>query len=265
MELVIGTINMRRKLIAGNWKMNTNINSANELVSSIIEKIEGREPKSELLVCPPFTNLSSVNELIKDKNISLGAQNCEYRDSGAYTGEVSVEMLISVGCKYVIIGHSERRQYYGDTDEIINLKIKQVLKHNLTPIFCIGETIEDRNSGNTFKVLENQIRKAYQDIDKNDLSKIVIAYEPVWAIGTGVSATTEQASEAHTWIRNFLNENYGKESSNIRILYGGSMNEKNSFDLLSCPDIDGGLIGGAALKLESFISILNNAETTYKN
>ena len=125
MELVIGTINMRRKLIAGNWKMNTNINSANELVSSIIEKIEGREPKSELLVCPPFTNLSSVNELIKDKNISLGAQNCEYRDSGAYTGEVSVEMLISVGCKYVIIGHSERRQYYGDTDEIINLKIKQ--------------------------------------------------------------------------------------------------------------------------------------------
>jgi len=256
---------MRRKLIAGNWKMNTDMNSAKELVKSIQLMIAGRDILSEILVCPPFTNLSSVNDLILNSEISLGAQNCDYRNSGAFTGEISTEMLKSVGCKYVIIGHSERRQFFGDTDEIVNLKVKNAINTGITPILCIGETIDERNSGNTFSVLASQIKIAYQNIELADLSKIVIAYEPVWAIGTGVSATNEQAGEAHTWIRNYLLENYGQESADIRILYGGSMNEKNSFDLLSLQDIDGGLIGGASLKPDSFISILNNSETTYKN
>jgi triosephosphate isomerase len=256
---------MRRKLIAGNWKMNTDLNSANKLVKSIQLMIEGRDINSELLICPPFTNLNAVNDLIQNSQISLGAQNCDYRKSGAFTGEISTDMLKSVGCKYVIIGHSERRQFFGDTNEIVNLKVKNAINTGIIPILCIGETIDERNAGNTFNVLAAQIKIAYQNIELEDLSKIVIAYEPVWAIGTGVSATNEQAGEAHTWIRNYLMENYGKDSSDIRILYGGSMNEKNSFDLLSLPDIDGGLIGGASLKADSFISILNNSELTYSN
>lgn len=255
---------MRKKLIAGNWKMNTNIQDATDLTYQILEKIGEKHLFSEILICPPFTNLYAVNEILKNTNISIGAQNCEYRTSGAFTGEISVDMLSNVGCSYVIIGHSERRQFYNETDELVNLKIKSVIYAGLTPILCIGETLDERNSGDTFKVLSRQLSIAFQNIDIRDLTKIIIAYEPVWAIGTGISATNEQAGEAHTWIREFLRSNYGYEAAEIRILYGGSMNDKNAFDLLSLKDVDGGLIGGASLKADSFYSIIESSESTHK-
>jgi len=250
---------MRKKLIAGNWKMNTNLTNSLELVNGILNLIHDVK-KTEVLFCPPFTNLFPVSEIIKNTNVQLGAQNCEYRPSGAFTGEISTEMILSVGCSYVIIGHSERRTIYGETDETVNLKVKAALNTGLKPIICIGETLAERNEGNTFEVLKKQISIAYKDIDQNSIKNLVIAYEPVWAIGTGISATNEQAGEAHNWIRNFLKENYGNDASQIRILYGGSMNDKNCSDLLKLPDVDGGLIGGASLKPEQFVQIILAAE-----
>jgi len=253
---------MRRKLIAGNWKMNTDIHSAVELINAVKQELSGKDIKTEVLVCPPFTNIQAVAGAIDGTNIKLGAQNCEHRPEGAYTGEISVQMLKSVGCEYVIIGHSERRTHYDETDENINLKAKAALAGGLTPIVCIGETLDERTEGDTYKILVHQICKAFDDISESNIAKMVLAYEPVWAIGTGVSATTEQADEAHRWIRNYIKVNYGNEASEIRILYGGSMNEKNSAELLSLPDIDGGLIGGASLKSGSFLTIINAAEAS---
>jgi triosephosphate isomerase (TIM) len=251
---------MRRKLIAGNWKMNTDFDAAMQLSKSIRESINELNVKSEVLLCPPFTNLIGVAESISGSGIKLGAQNCEHRSSGAFTGEISISMLKSVGCQYVIIGHSERRSYYGETDETVNLKVKSVIEGGLTPVICIGETLDERNSGYTFKILERQINKALTDIDVKIISSLVIAYEPVWAIGTGVSATTQQAGEAHSWIRKYIVSNYGKSAEDIRILYGGSMNEKNSTELLGLADIDGGLIGGASLKADAFLQIIKSSE-----
>jgi triosephosphate isomerase (TIM) len=260
--LVTGTIDMRRKLIAGNWKMNTDINSAVQLVNAIKQELSEKEYKTEVLVCPPFTNLQSVAGVIDKTNIKLGAQNCEHRPAGAYTGEISVQMLKSVGCEYVIIGHSERRTYYEETDENVNLKAQAAIEGGLTPIICIGETLDERNEAVTFKILAQQITKAFDGMTETNIANMVLAYEPVWAIGTGVSATTEQADEAHKWIRNYIRGKYGSEASEIRILYGGSMNDKNSAELLSLPDIDGGLIGGASLKADSFLTIINAAEAS---
>ncbi|MBX3044666.1 MAG: triose-phosphate isomerase [Candidatus Kapabacteria bacterium] len=251
---------MRRNLIAGNWKMNTDIQSTGNLIKSIKELIGNQELKSEILVCPPFTNLQIAVSESEGSSIKVGGQNCDFHTSGAYTGEISIDMLKSVGCSYVIIGHSERRTYYYETDETVNFKLKAALSGGITPIICIGETIEERNAGKTYDILERQIRGAYNDLSEDDLASVVIAYEPVWAIGTGVSATTEQAGDAHSKIRKFILDNYGHKPASIRILYGGSMNDKNSGELLALEDVDGGLIGGASLKAEAFYSIIKSSE-----
>lgn len=253
-------MNKRIKLIAGNWKMNTTISSSEELVNGILHKIENNNYKSEILICPPFTNLYHINKLIENKNISLGAQNCDYHDSGAFTGEISLEMLKSVGCSYVIIGHSERRTIFLESEMQINKKIKKSLEVGITPIFCIGESLEQRQSGKTYKVLEQQIKRGFEGIENENFNRIVIAYEPVWAIGTGIAATSQEAQEAHAFIRSYINQNYSSTADEIRILYGGSMNEKNCKELLSLPDIDGGLIGGASLNAETFVKILTASE-----
>lgn len=251
---------MRRKLIAGNWKMNTTISDSIELIEEIKSKISNLEIKSEILICPPFVNIVAAVANTKNSGISVGAQNCEYRINGAYTGEVSAPMLFEAGCQYVIIGHSERRTLYGETDVIVNQKLKTVISYKMTPILCIGENLDERNQNKTFDILKTQILGAYKNLSIDEISETVIAYEPVWAIGTGVSATNEQASEAHRWIRTFLNEEFGDRASNIRILYGGSMNDANCEGLLSQEDIDGGLIGGASLKAASFVKIIMTAE-----
>ncbi len=251
---------MRRKLIAGNWKMNTTISESIELIEEIKSKISNLEIKSEILICPPFVNIVAAVANTKNSGISVGAQNCEYRINGAYTGEVSAPMLFEAGCQYVIIGHSERRTLYGETDVIVNQKLKTVLSYKMTPILCIGENLDERNQNKTFDILKTQILGAYKNLSNDEISETVIAYEPVWAIGTGVSATNEQAAEAHRWIRTCLKEEFGDRASNIRILYGGSMNDANCEGLLSQEDIDGGLIGGASLKAASFVKIIMTAE-----
>ncbi|GAB1372538.1 triose-phosphate isomerase [Candidatus Kapaibacterium sp.] len=251
---------MRRKLIAGNWKMNTTISESIELIEEIKSKISNLEIKSEILICPPFVNIVAAVANTKNSGISVGAQNCEYRINGAYTGEVSAPMLFEAGCQYVIIGHSERRTLYGETDVIVNQKLKTVISYKMTPILCIGENLDERNQNKTFDILKTQILGAYKNLSIDEISETVIAYEPVWAIGTGVSATNEQAAEAHRWIRTFLKEEFGDRASNIRILYGGSMNDANCEGLLSQEDIDGGLIGGASLKAASFVKIIMTAE-----
>ncbi len=256
---------MKKILIAGNWKMNTNLNSSTELCLSIAKALEDKELLSNVLICPPFTNLGNCSVAIKGTAIVLGAQNCWYEDKGAFTGEISLEMLKSVGCTYCITGHSERRTIFGETDEIINKKTHSILRNGLIPIVCIGETLEERNAGKTYDVLFYQLDNSLKDIAETDWQKVVIAYEPVWAIGTGVTATPEQAQEAHFNIRNYLNEKFGSNAAKCMILYGGSMNEKNALELLSLPDINGGLIGGASLKAESFVSIINSAEKVLRS
>jgi triosephosphate isomerase (TIM) len=247
---------MRKPFIAGNWKMNTNLKEAIDLVSALIPKV--KDTKVEILVCPPFTNLTEVSKIIKGTNIKLGAQNCSTEASGAFTGEISASMLKSVGCEYVIIGHSERRQYYNETDEIVNKKIKQALAAGLNIILCVGETLEQREKGITQKIVETQAKGSLNDIDKASMQKITIAYEPVWAIGTGKTATKEQAQEVHSLIRKLLIHLYDKKiSDSIRIQYGGSVKPDNIKELMAQEDIDGALVGGASLKADSFVGIVN--------
>jgi len=247
---------MRKKIIAGNWKMNNDINESQSLISGIINGL-GNDDKCDVIVCPPFTSLNDVNSLIKDTHIKLGAQNMFYEDSGAYTGEISASMLKAVGCEFVILGHSERRTIFGETDEIINKKIKKAIKSKLNVIFCIGETLSQREEGTTYEVIRHQIIKGLQDVTRQNLKNVIIAYEPIWAIGTGKTATPEQAQEVHSFIRNLIKENYREESAEeIIIQYGGSVKPDNSTALLSQPDIDGALIGGACLKADSFLRII---------
>ena len=247
---------MRKKIIAGNWKMNNDINESQNLVSGIINGL-GADDKCDVIVCPPFTSLNEVNLLIKDTQLKLGAQNMFYEDSGAYTGEISASMLKSVGCEFVILGHSERRTIFEEKDEIINKKIKKAIESELKVIFCIGETLSQREEGATYDVIRLQTIKGLQDISRQNLRNIIIAYEPVWAIGTGKTATPEQAQEVHSFIRNLIKENYTDESAKeIIIQYGGSVKPDNAAALLSQPDIDGALIGGACLKADSFLSII---------
>ncbi len=249
---------MRKPIIAGNWKMNKTPAEAVEFVSALKEKV-GSVTEREIVVCPVFNALVPVSGVIKGTSIKLGAQNVYWEDSGAFTGEVSVSMLKASGCEFVIIGHSERRLYFHETDRTVNKKIKKSLEAGgLTPIVCVGERLEERENNTTFKVVETQVKEGLSGLKPDDMNKLVIAYEPVWAIGTGRTATPEQAEEVHAFIRKTLSGIAGEDVSNeMRILYGGSMKPENISGLMKCENIDGGLVGGAALKVDSFVKLIN--------
>ena len=246
---------MRRPIIAGNWKMNKTIAGTKELVTDLIPLVEGAE--AEVVICVPYTNIATAGELIKGTNIHLGAENVHWAESGAFTGEISADMLLELGVEYVIIGHSERRQYFGETDETVCKRTTTALNKGLKPIICVGETLDEKESGKTEEVVIRQTKGALNGISKEDAVKCVIAYEPVWAIGTGKTATSTDANATIKVIRDTLAEIYGKETAEvIRIQYGGSMNPKNVAELMSMPEIDGGLIGGASLKAVDFSQVV---------
>jgi len=250
---------MRKVIIAGNWKLNKTIKESIELVNLLKRSLSDID-EVEVVVCPPFTSLSDVHELIMDTNIKLGAQDVYWEKEGAFTGEVSASMLKDAGCEYVIIGHSERRQYFGETNETVNKKAKAVLKEGLKPIVCVGEKLEERKSGKAFDVVKDHVQNSLAGIPASDMLKTVIAYEPVWAIGTGVNATKEQAEEIHKYIRGLLEKMYNKEvASSVRIQYGGSVKPENIKELISEEDVDGALVGGASLKADSFTQIVKNS------
>lgn len=244
---------MRTPIAAGNWKMHNTIQESIALAKAIKDGITGIK-KTEVILAPPYTALYSVHDVIKDSNISLASQNVFFEDKGAYTGEVAPGMLKDVGCTYVIIGHSERRKYFHERDEDVNLKVKKALAVGLKPIVCVGETEEERVKGITEFIVGVQVKKALFEIDS--LSHIVIAYEPVWAIGTGKVATPIEAEEVHRFIRGVLSETYGSASKNVRILYGGSVTPQNIDELIDMEDIDGALVGGASLKPDTFLGII---------
>lgn len=250
---------MRRKVVAGNWKMNMNLSGTIELISAIKKELSKSESKTEVIVCPPFTSLETAVTLVKGSSIKAGAQNMHYENDGAFTGEISADMLKSVGCEYVILGHSERRTLFGETDDMINKKVKKALSSGLKPIFCVGETLEERESNLTEKVVESQVKNGLSGISEHELSDLIIAYEPVWAIGTGKTASPEQAQEVHKFIRNLISKLYSNNfADNLTIQYGGSVKPDNAEELFSQPDIDGGLIGGASLQADSFVTIVNS-------
>jgi triosephosphate isomerase (TIM) len=247
---------MRKPFIAGNWKMYKTIREAIELVNGLKRELAGVEGV-DIAVLPPFTALSDIREILLDSDIRLGAQDLFWEKEGPYTGEVSAIMLKDAGCDFVIIGHSERRQYFGETNEGINKKIKSALSVELIPIVCVGETLKEREQDKTFSVVENHIKGALAGLSNDDVLKLVIAYEPVWAIGTGKTATPQQAQQVHNYIRTLLSQLYNeKVSEEIRIQYGGSVKQDNIKELMSQPDIDGALVGGASLKLDSFVKIV---------
>ncbi len=246
---------MRKKIIAGNWKMNNTVSKSLEVLDMLKDKVNTTE--SDVIFCVPYVNIIPVVEALKGTNISVGAQNMHFEESGAYTGEISAEMLKEIGVKYVILGHSERREYFAETDETVNKKVHTALKHDLVPIVCCGETLEDREKNVTIELVRQQIKIAFKDVSKEDAEKVVIAYEPIWAIGTGVTATSAQAEEVCKAIRELLVEIYGQATADVmRIQYGGSMNGGNANELLNMPNIDGGLVGGASLKPE-FEQVVN--------
>lgn len=252
---------MRSILIAGNWKMNAGPVEADKLSAGINEKLAGRTLKSDVVVCPPFVSLHAAVKNLKDSPVQVGAQNVHFENNGAYTGEISTSMLQEAGCKYVILGHSERREYFGDTDEVIAKKVKKAIADGLNVIFCVGEKLEERKQEKHQKVVMDQIKAVIEHLTEEDASQLTIAYEPVWAIGTGETATPEQAQEMHQFIRNYLNEMWSTvQLSGVRILYGGSMKPANAEELLKQEDVDGGLIGGASLDAESFSTIVDIAE-----
>lgn len=249
----------RKFLIAGNWKMNLTPDESTSLVEEI-NAVAGNQTSVQVCVCPPFTSLPVVSDKVEQTEVLLGAQNMHAQPSGAYTGEISAEMLRSLYVSHVILGHSERRQYCGETNGSINQKILAAIHANLKPIYCIGETLEERDSGKTMDVLSSQVREGLENYPSSALDLLVIAYEPVWAIGTGKTATDEMAQEAHLGIRKVLSEMFGDSAaSSIRILYGGSMKPENAAGLLAQPDVDGGLIGGASLSAKPFCDIVEAA------
>ena len=246
----------RIPIVAGNWKMYKIRSEAADLVNGILPAVS-KNNYCEVVVCPPFTALQTVANIVKGTKLGLGAQNCHFEDSGAFTGEVSPLMLKDIGCKYVIIGHSERRTKFGETDESINKKLKALYKHQLLPILCCGETLEERESKRLYEVVQRQIRGGLADIPSEKMPTTVIAYEPVWAIGTGRTATPEQAQDMHAFIRKILADMFDKSTAdNIRIQYGGSVNAGNVKQLMAQPDIDGALVGGASLEPEKFIPLI---------
>ena len=246
---------MRKKIVAGNWKMNTLPAEGVALAKGVAA---GRGEVCEcvnFIVCPPFTHLHSVIETLKDTNIAVGAQDCATEVNGAYTGEVSAEMIAALGCKYVILGHSERRQYYGETSETLNKKMARAYENNLTPIYCVGENLEEREANRHFEVVKAQLEEVVFNLTEEQFANLVIAYEPVWAIGTGKTATAEQAEEIHAYIREVLRGKFGAAAEECSILYGGSCKPSNAGEIFSKENVDGGLIGGAALKAEDFLGI----------
>ena len=239
---------MRKKLIAANWKMNLTPSEAAKFAASLAPKLAG---DSEVVFCVPFVSIEQVAKAVENANVSVGAQNMHFEDSGAFTGEISSEMLKDIGVKYVIIGHSERRQYFNETDETVNKKLVKALENGLIPIVCVGESLAERENGTTVELIRMQLKRAFVNIDAKDAAAIVIAYEPVWAIGTGKTATNEQAEEVCAEIRKLLTELFGNDTAQrIRILYGGSVTAANAKELFSQENIDGGLVGGASLKDE---------------
>ena len=251
---------MRTKIIAGNWKMYKDINESAELLNSLKSKLATMPNGVKAIVCPPFVSLALAKELLKGSPIELGAQNMYFEDEGAFTGEVSAKMLKSVGCKYVILGHSERRQYFKESDEFINTKAKKTLASGLIPIICVGETLQEREKNITNQVVTTQVAGCLKGISAFDIEKSIIAYEPVWAIGTGKVATPQQAQDVHKLIRELLAKLYSSSTAEkVTIQYGGSVKPENAKELLHQPDIDGALVGGACLKADSFTAIVQAA------
>ena len=247
---------MRKFIVAGNWKMNTTVPEGIELAKAVVGMAKDLPANVELVVAPPFTHLALVGEALKGSKVKLSAQNCADHQKGAYTGEVSVDMLTSVGCEYTILGHSERRQYYGETDEKLVEKTRLALAAGLKVILCVGENLEEREAGKHFEVVTEQTKAVLYNFTAEEMAKVVIAYEPVWAIGTGKTATAEQAQEIHACIRSVVAEKFGLQvAQDMTILYGGSCKPSNAGELFAQKDIDGGLIGGAALKAEDFLGI----------
>ncbi len=250
---------MRKKFVAGNWKMNKTIAGAITLASELVRKVGSQEPPCMIAIAPTFIALDSVREVIKKSPIKLAAQNCHYEDDGAYTGEISASMLKAVGCEHVILGHSERRQYFGESDEIISKKVKKVLSESMQVILCVGETLQEREAGITQAVVERQVRGALNTVSESEMKFITMAYEPVWAIGTGKTATPEQAEEVHRFIRDLIQSLYSPSvAENLVIQYGGSVKGSNAKDLFQMPNIDGALVGGASLKVEEFYQIIQS-------
>lgn len=248
---------MRKNIVAGNWKMNKNLQEGIELATALNEALKNKTVNCDVVIGTPFIHLASVVNSIDTTKIGVAAQNCADKESGAYTGEVSAAMIASTGAGYVILGHSERRAYYHETPEILKEKVKLALANELTPIFCIGEVLEEREAGNHFEVVKSQVEESLFELSPEDFSRIVLAYEPVWAIGTGKTATAAQAQEMHAFIRKTLEGKYGQEiADNTSILYGGSANAGNAKELFSNPDVDGGLIGGASLGVDKFMPII---------
>ena len=251
---------MRPKVIAGNWKMNKDVHQTEELINSLKKALDFSLTNVKVVICPPFTSLETAQQLLQGSPIVLGAQNMYYEDEGAFTGEVSAKMLKGVGCQFVILGHSERRQYFRETDEFINKKVKKALASGLIPIVCVGETLEEREKNITHQVVTTQVKGVLKDISADDVEKLIIAYEPVWAIGTGRNATPQQAEEVHLLIRRLISELYSSTTAERLIIqYGGSVKADNASDLLSQLDIDGALVGGACLKADSFAAIVKAA------
>jgi len=247
---------MRKPFLAANWKMNKVASETREFIAGFFPEVK-EVTDVDIVIAPPFTSLPIAAEILKlltNTHIVLAAQDVFYEEKGAYTGEISPLMLADVGCRHVIIGHSERRQYFNETDEIVNRKIKAAQKEGLGVIFCIGESLKERDAGKTFDVLE---REMSQGLEETDFENIVIAYEPIWAIGTGKTATPEQAQKAHAYIRERLRVKYGNKADEVRIIYGGSVTPENIDSLMACEDVDGALVGGASLKVESFVRIVN--------
>ncbi len=249
---------MRKNIVAGNWKMNTTLPEGLKLAEEVNAAVTAAKPNCDVVICVPFTHLAPVAGVIDQNVLGLGAENCANHEKGAYTGEVSAPMVASTGATYVILGHSERRQYYHEDSAVLREKLGLALANGLTPIFCIGEVLEERENGTYNEVVKRQIEEALFDLSAEDFSKIILAYEPVWAIGTGKTATPDQAEDMHAHIRATIAAKYGQEvADNTSILYGGSCKPTNAAELFAKPDIDGGLIGGAALKCADFMGIVN--------
>lgn len=247
---------MRTPIIAGNWKMNKTVPEARELVTSLLPMVSN--DSVEIVLAPPFTALQAVYEIIRGTRVKLGAQDVFWEDKGAYTGEISSKMLVDSGCSYVIIGHSERRGYFGETDDSVNRKLSAALKNGLIPIMCVGESLEERDKGKTFSIIENKLKGGLKGLSADEFNKVAIAYEPIWAIGTGKTASPEEANKVHYFVREWVKNNFGRENSvSLRIIYGGSVTPENIDGLMAQPEIDGALVGGASLKTEGFARIIN--------
>jgi len=255
----------RSFFVVGNWKMNTTLQTAQGLAAEVVKGLSHTPAGVQVGICPPFPYLIAVSETIRGSAVVLGGQNAAFEKPGAFTGEIAIEMLVDVGCQWVILGHSERRQFFGDTDHVVNKKVLACLERGLNVIFCIGEMLEDRQAGRTESVLESQLTKGFENVTSTAMDRIVVAYEPVWAIGTGITATPQQAQQTHAFIRKWLSSRFGQSvADGTRIQYGGSVKADNARELLAQPDIDGALVGGASLKADQFLAIVRAAEDVAK-